>query len=111
MGIAAVKNILLNWCLLFGVPANAETMQKRAILCGDMHAALFHSALGGAPYEHLRDVVDYYSDGLQKNVEEYILRDMMLDIYIELGKVKMGIAKFESGNRACGKFNLRAAWQ
>ena len=113
-----MKKILLICCLLFGMPASAETLERNAILCGDLHADLFHSALGGAPYEHLLDVVGYYSEFLREGAEEPILSIMMHHIYIELGKDKMKyglsnlkVAKFESGNKACANYNLRIYWR
>ena len=113
-----MKKILLICCLLFGTPASAETLERKAILCGDLHADLFHSALAGAPYEHLRDAVGYYSEFLKEGAEEHTLSIMMRYIYIELGKDKMKyglsnleVAKFESGNKACANFNLRIYWR
>ena len=86
----AVRKIFLICCLLFAVPANAGTKETSLPLCIKLHKTLFQSALGGAPYEHLRNIVDgIYDDDIMPAATEKLLFAMMLEVYRELGKAKL----------------------
>ncbi|MDA9059356.1 hypothetical protein N9K33_02715 [Planktomarina temperata] len=95
-----MKKISLICCLLFGMPANAATKEERMSSCMEMHTALFQSALGGAPYEHLLQVVNFYGSVLKEGEEEPVLFDMMLEIYREIGKAKMRDTDFDGAEYA-----------
>jgi len=86
----AVKQFLLICCLLFAMPANAGTMETSLPLCITLHKTLFQSALGGAPYEHLRKIINgIYDDDIMVGAAEAVLFSMMLEVYRELGKAKL----------------------
>jgi len=86
----AVKQFLLICCLLFAMPANAGTMETSLPLCIKLHKTLFQSALGGAPYEHLRKIINgIYDDDIMFDAAEAVLFSMMLEVYRELGTAKL----------------------
>ena len=88
--VAVVKKIFLICCLMFGVPANAGTMETSLPLCIKLHETLFQSALGGAPHEHLRNIVNsIYDDDIRVGAAEEVLFGMMKEVYRELGKAKL----------------------
>tara|TARA_B110000114_G_scaffold165630_1_gene186132 strand:+ start:144 stop:524 length:381 start_codon:yes stop_codon:yes gene_type:complete len=118
----AVKKILLICCLLFAVPANAGTIETSLPLCIKLHRTLFQSALGGAPYEHLRKIINsIYDDDIRVGAAEEVLFGMMLEVYRELGKAKL-TAEFpnpkflnnsalkRSEDLACTDFYIKVFW-
>jgi hypothetical protein len=89
-----VKKISLICCLLFGMPANAATKEERMSSCMEMHTALFQSALGGAPYEHLLQVVNFYGSVLKEGEE-----DVSWLISMPRSCRRSSTLRSESGNR------------
>jgi hypothetical protein len=119
----AMRKIFLICCLLFAVPANAGTKETSLPLCIKLHKTLFQSALGGAPYEHLRKIINgIYTDDIMFNANEEVLFAMMLEVYRELGKAKIqaelpndGFLNIEALKRsealACSDWYIFTLWR